>query len=86
MFAQAGEKFEASLRIRPDKHEALYNWACMFAVCGDLAAAMDRLERAVALGYSDVQSLRGDADLKALRENAEYGPRMRALIERIGGA
>ena len=26
LFAQAGEKYEAALRIKPDKHEALNNW------------------------------------------------------------
>ncbi len=58
----------------------------MFALRGDLAGAMDGLERAVEMGYSDLRLLRGDADLKALREDAEYGPRLQALIDRIGGA
>lgn len=26
MFAQSYEKYEASLKIKPDKHEAFYNW------------------------------------------------------------
>ena len=26
LFKQAGEKFAAALKIRPDDHEALYNW------------------------------------------------------------
>ena len=32
LFAQAGEKYAAALAIKPDKHEALYNWGITLAV------------------------------------------------------
>lgn len=27
LWALAGEKYEAALKVKPDKHEALYNWS-----------------------------------------------------------
>lgn len=53
-----------------------YNLACSLALLGHADAALDALERAVALGYDDLQFLADDEDLSSLRAH----PRFLALL------
>ncbi len=69
------------VRLAPDNATAHYNLGCSLALCGEVAAALDALERAVELGYDDAQHLEHDADLRALRRE----PRFDALIQRLRG-
>lgn len=48
-----------------------YNLACSLALSGYTAKALGALKRAVRLGFSDVEYIRKDADLKSL---ATYAP------------
>ncbi|MCH7547906.1 MAG: hypothetical protein IID30_16025, partial [Planctomycetes bacterium] len=43
LFTQACEKYADAVRIKPDKHEALYNLACVEALRGDVDATITRL-------------------------------------------
>jgi Flp pilus assembly protein TadD len=65
--------------LEPDNPTVHYNLACSLALTGENALALDELERAVSLGYSDSDFLLGDDDLKSLRDE----PRFVRLIERL---
>ncbi len=65
--------------LAPENPNVHYNLACSLALLHRDAAALDALESAVALGYSDAAFLETDDDLVSLR----HEPRFRALIERL---
>ena len=58
---------------------AAYNVACALARTGDLGRAMEWLDRAVTLGYSDRAHMEADPDLDPLRN----GKRYRRLVDRL---
>ncbi len=60
----------------PEDSTVHYNLACSLALCGDPAAALDELERAVELGYEDADPRAAEDDLASL--NGE--PRFEALL------
>ncbi len=63
----------------PDDPTAHYNLACSCALTGDPDGAFAALDEAVELGYGDVDLLRTDADLAALRAD----PRFEPLVARV---
>jgi Flp pilus assembly protein TadD len=63
-------------RLLPDCPTVHYNLACSLALCGDTTGALDSLETAARLGYSDGEHLAADEDLRSLRSE----PRFRALL------
>ena len=64
----------------PDNPTVHYNLACSLALSGQAAEALDALEEAIGLGYSDAGFLLEDNDLTSLRSN----PRFEALVRRLG--
>jgi tetratricopeptide (TPR) repeat protein len=70
---------ERLVRLVPTSPTAHYNLACSRALLGDSSAALEALEQAVGLGYSDCEFMAQDDDLASLRDSRRF----RALIERI---
>lgn len=73
---------ETDLRLshlRPMSAAVHYNLACSYALLGQREQALEILEQAVALGYADLDHLRDDGDLEALRDD----PRYRALLTEL---
>jgi Flp pilus assembly protein TadD len=70
---------ERLVRLVPDDPTVHYNLACSLALLGRKQIALDALERALGLGYSDGAHLTVDPDLDGLRDE----PRFRALVERL---
>jgi Flp pilus assembly protein TadD len=70
----------ALVELAPDNPTAHYNFACSLSLCGERAAALDALEKAVALGYSDGRFLAEDQDLADLRDEARF----QRLLEQLG--
>ncbi len=56
-----------------------YNLACAYALTGERGQALDWLEKAVEMGWRDVEHLKKDADLDSLRTE----PRYARLLERL---
>ncbi len=56
-----------------------YNLACSLALLGRTEASLEELERAIALGYDDVDHLLADEDLTSLRGVARFQALVRAL-------
>jgi Flp pilus assembly protein TadD len=60
------------VRLAPKEPVVHYNLACSLALLGRVDAAIDALERAVALGYRDLPHLEDDADLACVRSSPRY--------------
>lgn len=85
IYTRAG-RYEEGLRIdaeltflRPDEPENWYNLACSYALVGQKDRAFDALDRAVALGYNDVDWIVKDKDLKVLHTD----PRFKEILSRL---
>ncbi len=68
-----------ALEQEPADTSNLYNLAGMYALCGKRKEALDRLEEAVAKGYSNYDKLATDDVFKTLRGE----PRFRDILNRI---
>ena len=70
---------EELVHLRP--HEAItwYNLGCSYALSGKTDKAFEALEKAVKLGYDDVEWLEKDEDLDPLRKD----PRFRQIVSRL---
>jgi tetratricopeptide (TPR) repeat protein len=68
------------VRIFPENPSVHYNLACSFSLLDQKDAALDCLERAVELGYRDVEHMLADQDLS----NIWAEERFTALLTRIG--
>ena len=58
-----------------------YNLACSYSLLGELDAAFGALDRAIELGYDEVDHLRRDPDLENLRGDRRYHQILRKLAE-----
>jgi len=67
------------VRLIPEDAIAWYNLACSYTVLGMIEPAFSALHRSLELGYSFVNRLRRDPDLKALRRD----PRFARLLRRF---
>ncbi len=67
------------VRLKPDNATAHYNLACSLALKKRRAEAMRSLERAVELGYKDLDWMLQDPDLDALKKH----PAFRALAAKL---
>ncbi len=79
MYGHAAAALEVATRIREDSPVVWYNLACARARAGRESAAVEALERAVDLGYSDVDHIEADQDLGPIRDLERY----RALVARL---
>ena len=85
MFTQSG-RYEDGLRVdleltgqRPDEPLYWYNLACSYALTRRDGDALAALQRAIDLGYRDLQWLMQDEDLRSLR----FDPRFIAILQQL---
>jgi tetratricopeptide (TPR) repeat protein len=69
-------------RLRPEDASVHYHLACSYAVTGKLEDAARALDRALDLGFDDVQSLTEEPDLQDLRRHPSFA-RIRARIRHL---
>ena len=60
------------VRLAPEDVVARYNLACSLSMVGEVDAAVDALDAALRLGYSDWAHLESDADLDAVRQHRGF--------------
>jgi tetratricopeptide (TPR) repeat protein len=77
-YSESLELDRSVVSSQPEDPTARYNLACSLCLVGELDAALDELERALALGYRDQAFLAEDPDLQALHGH----PRFDALLAR----
>jgi len=63
---------ERLARLRPDDPTVHYNLACSYALTGRKDEALHTLERAIKLGYRDVDFLMKDEDLVSLHDDERF--------------
>ncbi len=74
--------FARAERVRPESWVAAYNIACVHSVSGQLDRALEELERAIGLGFANVQQMEHDRDFDAIRDCEEFSALARKLRER----
>ncbi|HMP72885.1 MAG TPA: hypothetical protein PKE55_06425 [Kiritimatiellia bacterium] len=82
------EGLEADLsltRLCPDVPLYWYNLACSYALSGRDDEAFSSLDRAVSLGYRDVEWIRKDSDLDSIRQDPRFHGMLQRLLEMCGG-
>lgn len=52
--------------------DLLYNFACIFATCNDIEASLLSLDRAISLGFADINRIKKDTYLQAVRKDKRY--------------
>jgi len=77
--AEGLEVDERLVKLAPADPTVHYNLACSLALCGKPDTALDALERAVELGYTDLPHLVDDEDLLSVRAEERF----RTLVERL---
>lgn len=68
-----------AIALKPKNALARYNLACSYALSGALENALKTLEKAIDLGYNDLDWLMKDTDLDPLRELHAF----KKLIEKM---
>lgn len=66
-------------RLSKEDPVAHYNLACSYSLVGDKEKALETLEHAIGLGYSDAAHMKKDPDLKPLHQE----PMFQKLLKRI---
>ena len=69
------------VRLMPDNPTAHYNLACSLALKRRKADAVKELQKALQLGYSDVDWMREDPDLESLRGYPGYEQLLSQVFE-----
>ncbi len=59
-------------RLRPKDPVVFYNLACSYSVLGQIAPALESLEKAMSLGYDDFRFLMIDPDMENVRKNPRF--------------
>src|SRR5437588_11618907 len=60
------------VRLLPDNATAHYNLACSLALSRRPTAALNALQKAVELGYSDIDWMVQDPDLESLKDRPQF--------------
>ena len=71
--------YKKALAVDPDFGDAYYNMACVYALQGERTLALRYLQIAAMNGYATAEGVDGDSDLASLRGTREY----RALRDRM---
>ena len=65
--------------IKPDNKLIRYNLACSYALTGQNEKAISSLNKAIELGYNDIDHLRQDRDLDVLKQDPRFQNILRHL-------
>jgi len=80
---QKGLEFDLRLsQLKPENKLIRYNLACSYALTGQKDKALSCLNKAVDLGYADLEHLRQDHDLDAIKSD----PRYQSLIKKLAAS
>ena len=79
MFEKGLEVDLKLVKLRPGDPLVHYNLACSFSLMGMLSESLGSLEKAIGLGYNDLEHLVNDSDLDGLKDEDGYN----ALIDKL---
>lgn len=70
------------VRMEPHSPTAWYNLACSLALTDQADAAFAALEKAIALGYDDVEWMQEDDDFEPIRKDPRFARLLAQLLAR----
>ena len=68
----AEQAFQAYQKLFPDAGRTYRNWAMFYALKGDKEKALSNLQKAIGLGYDDLEWLTTDDSLESIRKEKVY--------------
>jgi tetratricopeptide (TPR) repeat protein len=71
------------VQLVPGDPVAHYNLACSLALTGSYDDAIQRLRRALDLGYDNLEGLLVDTDLESLRDCPEFAELLASIVDRL---
>jgi hypothetical protein len=75
--AEAEKRFRRIVASCSFDATAHYNLACLLSLSGKADGALDHLERSIRAGYRDVEHMKADSDLEAIREDKRFADLIR---------
>ncbi len=72
-------------QLRKDDPLSWYNLACSYSLLSRIDEAFESMQRAIALGYRDVQYLQKDPDLINIRRTPKYRQLLESFAALAGG-
>jgi len=79
--AEAKKRFEQLQKLVPDNGLVYRDWALYYALAGDVGQALDHLEKAVQLGYGNLEWVETEEALGGIRKEERY----KKIIEQLRG-
>ena len=76
---KAKSRFEQLQKLLPKEGLVFRNWTVYNALSGDIPKALDNLEKAIELGYQDIEFIKSDDSLESIRQE----PRYQAIIQKL---
>ena len=69
---RAGQELTKALKLAPDSPLIMYNFACLYALMGDVKRSLDWLKKAAEIDEKVIEWTKEDSDLKVLTGNEEF--------------
>ena len=81
---QKGLEFDLRLsQLKPENKLIRYNLACSYALTGQKDKALNCLNKAVELGYTDLEHLRKDTDLDTIKSDPRFIETREHVLARV---
>ena len=75
--------YQQAFKLKQDNYNDLYNGACSAALSGDTKTAFDLLNLSVQKGWTNINHLKEDADLKTLHSNEDWDKSLKILQVKV---
>jgi Tfp pilus assembly protein PilF len=70
----AEREYEKAYKLNPNDGTLLYNQAAVYSLTGRVDLGLERLDLALSNNFMNINALRNDPDIEALRKNASFKP------------
>ena len=71
-FDEALETLNMGIAIDSTNPHIHYNYACYYSLTGQTKASMEKLQKAIRLGFTNFKQIETDPDLEKLRQSPEF--------------
>jgi DNA-binding SARP family transcriptional activator len=84
---EAGLKIDQQLSmLEPSNQTVWYNLACSYALTDGVDEAFEALAKAIDLGFTDYELIKGDSDLRILHDDPRYESLLGYIFSKIDSA
>jgi len=85
MYQEGLEVDKKLAKLRPEDSVIIYNLACSYSLTHEVSLAISALEKAIDLGYDDIEQIENDSDINNLRDDKRYKDLMEILRKKSVG-